>query len=83
MKCVFCQLPVPEKALYLIVAVDDPKTLFLKMENMLGIEGVKRFFIQGLNGIFIQYLIRAEASVYYLEKAGYSFEIKLVEKEMV
>jgi phenylacetate-CoA ligase len=67
------------KSLHLIASVDDPKTLFLKMQKILGVEGVKRLFVQALIrslSIFNQ----GEANPYYLEKTGYTFEIKLVEK---
>lgn len=67
------------KTLQLIAAVDDIKTLFLRMDNMLGIEGIRRLFIQSLMHSLSIFNI-GEANVYYTEKSGYKFEIKLVKK---
>jgi phenylacetate-CoA ligase len=67
------------KSLHLIAAVDDEKSLFIKMENMLGFFGVRRFFVQSLmNSLSI--FNQGEANPYYIEQSGYSFEIKLVKK---
>lgn len=67
------------KTLYLIAAVDDEKSLSIKMDNMLGAEGVKRLFIQALmNSLSI--FNQGEANPYYIAQSGYSFGIKLVKK---
>ncbi len=67
------------KTLHLMAAVDDPRTLFLKMENTLGVAGVNRLFVEALTGA-LSIFNQGEANAYYLEKTGYSFEIKLVER---
>ncbi len=67
------------KALHLMAAVDDPRTLFLKMENTLGVAGVKRLFIEALTSALSIFNL-GEANANYLEKTGYSFEIKLVKR---
>ncbi|MCE2719798.1 MAG: hypothetical protein ACK5RY_10205 [Dolichospermum sp.] len=67
------------KTLQLIAAVDDIKTLFIRMDNMLGIEGIRRLFIQSLMHSLSIFNI-GEANVYYTERSGYKFEIKLVKK---
>ncbi|HAC65294.1 MAG TPA: hypothetical protein DCF68_17645 [Cyanothece sp. UBA12306] len=66
------------KTLSLIVAVDEPKDVFLKMENTLGSEGVKRLFIEALISS-LSIFNSGEANPYYIEKTGYSFEVKLVQ----
>ncbi len=68
-----------EKTLSLIASVDDPKQLFVKMENKLGAEGIKRLFVEALISS-LSIFNRGEANPYYIEKTGYSFEIKLVKK---
>lgn len=68
-----------EKILALIVAVDDVYTLVSRMKKTLGSEKVRHLFIESLTrslSIFNQ----GEANAYYLEKTGYSFEIKLVKR---
>ncbi|WP_153038528.1 hypothetical protein [Nodularia spumigena] len=67
------------KTLQLIAAVDDVKTLFIRMDNMLGVEGIRRLFLQSLTQS-LSIFNRGEANVYYTEKSGYKFEIKLVKK---
>lgn len=67
------------KRLELIAAVDDVKSLFIRMDNMLGSEGIKRLFLESL--IYsLSIFNRGEANVYYIEKSGYRFDIKLVKK---
>lgn len=68
-----------KKTLQLIVSVDNIKTLFLKIDNMLGREGIRRLFIQSLVNSLSIFNI-GEANVEYTEKSGYKFEIKLVER---
>jgi phenylacetate-CoA ligase len=67
------------KKLHLMVSVDDVRDLFLKMENQLGVEGVKRLFVQSLSSS-LSIFNQGEANAYYIEKTGYSFDIKLVKK---
>jgi phenylacetate-CoA ligase len=67
------------KTLQLIASVDDIETLFIRMDNMLGIEGIKRLFIQSLMHSLSIFNI-GEANVYYTENSGYKFEIKLVKR---
>jgi phenylacetate-CoA ligase len=68
-----------EKTLCLIALVDDADTLASRMKQVLGLEMLRKLFIQSLTkslSIFNQW----EANAEYLEKCGYSFEIKLVDK---
>ncbi|KKD35197.1 MAG: hypothetical protein WAN66_07645 [Limnoraphis robusta] len=67
------------KTLSLIAAVDEPKHLFIKMENTLGSEGVKRLFLEALIGS-LSIFNGGEANYHYIEKTGYRFEVRLVER---
>lgn len=68
-----------KRSLSLIASVDDVKTLFLKMDNRLGREGIKRVFVNALIAS-LSIFNRGEANLNYIDKTGYTFEIKLVEK---
>ncbi|TRV62122.1 MAG: hypothetical protein EWV69_06370 [Microcystis panniformis Mp_MB_F_20080800_S26] len=65
------------KTLFLIASVDEPKNLFIRMENILGSEGIKRLFIEALVSS-LSIFNSGEAHPYYIEKTGYRFEVKLV-----
>ncbi len=67
------------KTLSLMAAVDEPKDLFLKIENSLGSQGVKRLFIDALISS-LSIFNSGEANPQYIEKTGYHFEVKLVER---
>ncbi|NET03367.1 MAG: hypothetical protein F6K16_01240 [Symploca sp. SIO2B6] len=68
-----------ESILYLIASVDDVFTLTSKMKNMLGEEGITRLFKESL-GRSLSIFNEGEANPYYLEKTGYRFEIKFVNR---
>lgn len=68
-----------EKNLCLIVEVDDVYTLISKIKKMLGNEGIRHLFIESLMGS-LSIFNQGEATAAYIEKTGYSFEIKLVKR---
>ncbi|MDJ0511018.1 MAG: hypothetical protein QNJ64_17445 [Crocosphaera sp.] len=67
------------KTLSLIAAVDEPKDLFIKLENTLGAEGVKRLFVEALVSS-LSIFNSGEANPHYIEKTGYRFEVKFVKR---
>ena len=66
------------KTITLIAAVDEPKELFIKLENTLGSEGIKRLFVEALISS-LSIFNSGEANPYYIEKTGYRFEMKFVQ----
>lgn len=67
------------KTLSLIAAVDEPKDLFIKLENTLSSDGVKRLFVEALISS-LSIFNSGEANAHYIEKTGYRFEVKLVKR---
>ena len=67
------------KTLYLIASVDDVDSLISRMEKMLGAERIRRLFIESLTNV-LSIFNKGEANFNSLEKTGYSFEIKLVNR---
>ena len=67
------------KTLSLIAVVDEPKELFLKLDNTLDSQGIKRLFVEALISS-LSIFNSGEANPQYLEKTGYRFEVKLVER---
>ncbi|NEP02807.1 MAG: hypothetical protein F6K58_29985 [Symploca sp. SIO2E9] len=68
-----------DKILYLIASVDDVVTLTSRMKEMLREEGIKHLFMESLTQA-LSIFNKMEANFDYLEKTGYRFEIKLVNK---
>lgn len=68
-----------KKVLQLTASIDDVNTLFIKMDNMLGVLGRRSLFVQALTHSLSIFNL-GEANPYYLEMSGYNFEIKLVKK---
>jgi phenylacetate-CoA ligase len=63
--------------LTLIISVDDVYSLQYRLDEMLGVQGVKRVFIDALIGSLSIYN-RGEANAYFLDQMDYNFELKLV-----
>ncbi len=68
------------KSLSLIASIDDAEQLTSRLEEKLGTEGIKHLFIQALIGS-LSLFNKGEANPYYIEKAGYSFNLKLVPRD--
>ena len=68
-----------EKSLYLVATVDDVAGLTAKVDGELGEKGVKKAFIDALIGS-LSLFNKGEANPLYLEKSGYRFSLKLVER---
>ncbi|MDY6782658.1 MAG: hypothetical protein SW833_08955 [Cyanobacteriota bacterium] len=67
------------KTLSLIAAVDNPESLFLKMESKLGVVGVKHYFVESLIES-LSIFNSGEANAYYIENTGYRFEMQFVKR---
>lgn len=68
------------KNLCLIATVDDVEGLTAKLTSVLGDRGVKPLFIDALIGS-LSLFNKSEANPDYIEKSGYSFSIKLVNRQ--
>lgn len=67
------------KCLALIAAVDEVSELNAQIESRLGAEGVKHLFVEALIRSLSMFN-RGEANVHYLDKTGYRFEIRFVDR---
>jgi len=68
-----------EKVLSLIVTVDDVYTVVSRMKNVLGNEKLRQLFMESLTRS-LSLFNQGEANIYYIERSGYNFEIKLVKR---
>lgn len=69
-----------EKKLSLVVTVDDVESLAAKLNSTLDAQQIKRLFIESLIGS-LSLFNQGEANSASIEKTGYRFEIKLVDRQ--
>ena len=70
------------KILTMLISVDEPAVMHSRSEYLLGIGGLRHLFVQALMqslSIFNQ----GEATPYSLDKTGYQFNIRFVDKMSV